>query len=231
MIFFKDSKEERDIESHMKEMHDGFIADFSYKIREPLNSICGLSEIVTRNVKEDGNKEQILMYLDLLKEAADELQQVVDVGFTKANEEYLRAKKFSEDDGDYSILNNLRVLVCEDSNVNQMIVKELLEEHGARVVTCNNGREGYKIFAESITGTYDIILMDIKMPVMDGYEATDLIRRADHPQAKSIPIIAMTAEAFAEDVQRALESGMNAHVSKPFNLMKIVSAIRGTYSA
>ena len=74
-------------------------------------------------------------------------------------------------------------------------------------------------------GKYSIIFMDIKMPEMDGYEATELIRNSNHQQAKSIPIIAMTAETFAEDIKNALRSGMNAHVAKPVNIDKLVAAI------
>lgn len=124
-----------------------------------------------------------------------------------------------------SILEKLRVMVVEDSSVSRLIAKEMLESRGSIVTTCNSGEEAVKLFAGSITGTFDVIFMDINMPGMDGYEATDAIRQCDHPQAKSIPIIAMTAEALAKDVQMALKAGMNAHISKPISIDKIVCAI------
>ncbi|MEG2251413.1 MAG: response regulator, partial [Clostridia bacterium] len=83
------------------------------------------------------------------------------------------------------------------------------------VTVMNNGRLGYKTFAKSAPGTFDAILMDIQMPVMNGYEATRAIRSCKHPQAKSVPIIAMTANAFAEDVQKSMCAGMNEHLAKP----------------
>ncbi|MEG2381429.1 MAG: response regulator, partial [Oscillospiraceae bacterium] len=81
-----------------------------------------------------------------------------------------------------------------------------------------NGEEALEKFEISKPGTYSAIIMDIQMPIMDGYEATKKIRRSDHTQAKTIPIIAMTANVFAEDVQKALTSGMNAHISKPISI-------------
>ena len=103
----------------------------------------------------------------------------------------------------------------------------MLESRGAIVTVCDNGGEAVDLFTRSITGTYDMILMDINMPGMDGYEATDSIRSSSHPQAGSIPIIAMTAEALPDDIQRAMTAGMNGHISKPINVDKIVAAVKG----
>ena len=93
-------------------------------------------------------------------------------------------------------------------------------------MVCDSGKEAVDMFKESITGKFDVILMDINMPGMDGYEATDAIRASEHPQAKTIPIIAMTAEALPDDIQTALKAGMNGHISKPINADKIISAIK-----
>lgn len=209
-----------------------FIAEMSFAVRNPLNTICGVSEIVRKNVAADAEKEIILSYVDILIDAAVELQQVIDHGF----ENFDKSKYYMDDaengkgeNVDYSILENLRILVVEDSSVSQLIAKEMLESKGAIVTVCDSGNDALEIFGKSITGTYDVIFMDINMPGMDGYEATDAIRNCGHPQAKEIPIIAMTAEALTEDVQMALKAGMNAHISKPIAPDKIVNAINSVW--
>lgn len=109
-------------------------------------------------------------------------------------------------------------LVVEDNELNAEIMCRLLELEGAQTRQAWNGREALELFAASAPGTFDAILMDVQMPVMNGYESTRAIRSAQHPDAARIPIIAMTADAFAEDVQRARDAGMNAHVSKPVDM-------------
>ena len=121
---------------------------------------------------------------------------------------------------------NLRVLLVEDHPVNTLVAKRLLEQFGAWVDTAKNGAVGYDKLTQSKSGTYNLIFMDIQMPVLNGYEATRAIRSSGHPQAKSIPIIAMTANAFAEDIQKSLDSGMNGHLAKPITPDLIAKAIR-----
>lgn len=205
-----------------------FIADLSYNVRNPLNTICGLTEVIRKNIINEGDRETILSYVDILGDAATELQQTIDLFFEQFESGDFGARQVEmpvEENG--NVLNKLRVLVAEDSSVSQLIAKEMLESRGAIVTLCDSGGEAVDLFGSSITGTYDVILMDINMPGMDGYEATDAIRSSTHPQAGSIPIIAMTAEALPEDIQRAMTAGMNGHISKPINVDKIVSAIRG----
>lgn len=205
-----------------------FMSDMSFAVRNPLNTICGVSEIVRKNVDAGSEKEIVLSYIDILIDAAIELQQVIDHGFENYDKSKYSLDDLSESKGifvDYSVLENLRVLVVEDSSVSQLIAKEMLESRGSIVRVCDSGNDALDIFKDSITGTFDVIFMDINMPGMDGYEATDAIRNCGHPQAKNIPIIAMTAEATAEDVQMALKAGMNAHISKPIAPDKIVNAI------
>lgn len=213
-----------------------FIASMSYDIRDPLNSICGISEIALKNLENNGDREMLKNYLEIINESAYELQEVVNNRFAQFE---LQESKNAIGEGDkeddikpvdenYKILNNLRVLVVEDSEVSRLIAHELLTEYGALVTLCESGEEGVQKFTTSITGTYDIIFMDVKMPGIDGYEATERIRKSNHPQAKHIPIIAMTAEAFAEDVENAMKAGMNGHVAKPIHLDKIVAAIRNS---
>lgn len=110
-----------------------------------------------------------------------------------------------------------RVLLAEDNALNMEIATELLQLTGLEVVAAENGKAAFDKFHFCEAGMFDIILMDIQMPVMDGYCATRQIRSCDHPQAKTIPIYAMTANAFAEDVNMALSCGMNGHIAKPID--------------
>jgi signal transduction histidine kinase/ActR/RegA family two-component response regulator len=122
-------------------------------------------------------------------------------------------------------LAGMKVLVVEDNELNLEIAQEVLSEEGITVTTAGNGREALDIFAASPEGTFDAILMDVMMPVMNGYEATRAIRLSAHPQARTVPIIAMTANAYVEDVQAALESGMNDHVAKPIDVERLFSVL------
>lgn len=115
-------------------------------------------------------------------------------------------------------LKGLHFLLAEDNKLNAEIVVELLKSEGASCDVAENGRLVVDRFRESAPKTYDAILMDVMMPVMNGYEATKAIRASKHPEALTIPIVAMTANAFAKDVQDALDAGMNAHVAKPINM-------------
>lgn len=109
------------------------------------------------------------------------------------------------------------VLLAEDNSINMELATELLSMNGLLVTQAWNGREALERFAASAPGTFDVILMDMQMPEMDGCEATRQIRRLDRPDAKSIPIIAVTANAFAEDISATIKAGMDAHISKPID--------------
>ena len=108
-----------------------------------------------------------------------------------------------------------RALLVEDNELNQEIAHYILEECGLEVTIAENGQEGVEKFKETAYGTYDIIFMDVMMPLMNGYEATRAIRSLDRPDAGEIPIVAMTANAFAEDVKAAMDAGMSEHITKP----------------
>ena len=133
-----------------------------------------------------------------------------------------------EQDGD--ILQGMRFLCAEDNAINAEILTELLKIEGAECTICENGEEILKTFEQSVPGDYDMILMDVQMPVMNGYEATQAIRRSFHELAKTIPIIAMTANAFSEDIQHSLAVGMNAHISKPVEMTVLEKTIRNIKS-
>ncbi len=108
-----------------------------------------------------------------------------------------------------------RALLVEDNELNQEIAQFMLMEKGLDVTVAVNGKEAVDLFQESEPYTYQIVFMDVMMPVMNGYEATQAIRALDRPDATEVPIIAMTANAFAEDVKAALDAGMNEHTAKP----------------
>ena len=134
------------------------------------------------------------------------------------------------DEQDGNILQGMRFLCAEDNELNAEILTELLKIEGAECTICENGEELLKAFEQSAPGDYDMILMDVQMPVMNGYEATKAIRRSSHELAKKIPIIAMTANAFSEDIQHSLAAGMNAHVSKPVEMKVLEKTIRSIKS-
>lgn len=109
--------------------------------------------------------------------------------------------------------------------LNAEILSEMLDMEGARCEIAQNGRIAFEMFEGSNPGYYDMILMDVQMPEMNGYEATRAIRAGGHPMAGKIPIIAMTANAFAEDVQEALKAGMNVHLAKPIDMDAVKAAV------
>jgi len=118
---------------------------------------------------------------------------------------------------DLSILAGKHILLCEDNSLNAEIASQLLAAKDVTIERAENGRIGVDRFAAEPAGTYDAILMDVRMPVMDGLEAARAIRCLDRPDAKTIPIISMTANTFDEDVNRCMEAGMNAHIAKPID--------------
>ena len=131
---------------------------------------------------------------------------------------------------DGNILKGMRFLCAEDNELNAEILTELLKIEGAECTICENGKRVLETFEQSVPGDYDMILMDVQMPVMNGYEATKAIRRSSHELAKKIPIIAMTANAFSEDIQHSLAAGMNAHISKPVDMKTLEKTIRSIKS-
>lgn len=125
-----------------------------------------------------------------------------------------------------SILSGMHILVAEDVEINAEILEEILKMVGASCEICENGKLVTEAFEKSDPGQYQMILMDVQMPVMNGYDATRTIRNMDHPMAQKIPIIAMTANAFAEDIRDAVNSGMDAHVAKPINMTVLEQTVR-----
>ena len=122
-------------------------------------------------------------------------------------------------------IGGIHILLAEDNELNMEIATYMLEEKGAVVIPAKNGKEAVELFAASAPGTIDVILMDIMMPVMDGLEATNTIRQMEREDAKSIPIIAISANAFADDIEQSQACGMNAHLSKPLDYEKVCETI------
>lgn len=132
-----------------------------------------------------------------------------------------------KDDADDLVdVSGMHVLIVEDNDLNREIAQCLLEDAGIHVSTVCNGLEAFRAFEHSLPGYYDLILMDIMMPVMDGLEATRQIRSCIHPDAKRIPIIAMSANAFSDDVRASKAAGMNEHLAKPLETAKLLKVLK-----
>ena len=127
---------------------------------------------------------------------------------------------------DQKCLRGTRILLTEDNDLNAEIATELLQEEGCTVDRAKDGVECVDMLEKAANGTYQLIIMDVQMPVMNGYDATKKIRRMDDPQKANIPIVAMTANAFSEDKQVALDAGMNDHIAKPINMSVLVPTLR-----
>ena len=134
-------------------------------------------------------------------------------------------EKKEEDSARKGRTNTGRILLVEDNELNQEIATAILSEAGFQVETAEDGRQAVELVSQSQPGWYQLVLMDVQMPVMNGYEATRCIRQLENRQLADIPILAMTANAFEEDKQEALRSGMNGHISKPINIEKLLETL------
>ena len=139
--------------------------------------------------------------------------------------ESVEAKPTQGNDAGQADIRGLRLMLAEDNDLNAEIAKMLLEDAGVIVTAVGDGQQAVSLFQEKPAGTFDVILMDIMMPVMDGLTATKTIRALDRPDARTIPIIAMTANAFEEDAKKCLTAGMNAHLAKPLDIGKLIATI------
>lgn len=150
---------------------------------------------------------------------------IVTIPCRIASQEETQAKRDTTSSDKKSLL-GVKILLTEDNDLNAEIAAELLQEEGCTVERAKDGVECVDMLEKAANGTYQLILMDIQMPVMNGYDAAKKIRRMEDPQKADIPIIAMTANAFSEDRQAALDAGMNDHVAKPINMNILVPTIR-----
>lgn len=157
---------------------------------------------------------------------ASDLHQTLEHSLGRSTDG-LSAQNTSETTGD-DTFKGKRILLTEDNELNREIATEILQEAGFLVDSAENGQEACDKLRQATPGYYDLILMDIQMPIMDGYAATRTIRNMKNPAAATIPIIAMTANAFEEDRKQALEAGMNGHLSKPIDVDKMMTLLRET---
>lgn len=164
-------------------------------------------EIEVESKPEKGTEVSIVLYFDLVDEAGRPVETA------------------RPPNADASRLKGKRALLCEDNALNTEIAKLLLEQYGIEVLCAANGQAGLEMFKQSPPGSIDFILMDLRMPVMDGYLAARGIRSLDRPDAGTVPIIALSADAFAEDVEHSREAGMNAHIAKPLEPEKLLAEL------
>ena len=172
---------------------------------------------------DHGNMYGIKEFLDYSKKVNGKAQKKVE----ECEEAIKKAKEQTEETKSLGKIDfaGKKLLLVEDNLVNMEIANMILTQQGFEVDKAENGQEAVDMLTAAEPGTYDAIMMDIQMPVMDGYEATKVIRGMDDPAKAQIPIIAMTANAFAEDVRAAEEAGMQAHIAKPVDVNSLINTL------
>ena len=204
--------------SYLEHIFDPFTKDDSEERKYRMGTGLGMS-IVKNNVDKLGGTIEIDSTLGL--------GSTFTVTLTLKLTEHETVCDAIKEKVDRSVdVSGMKVLLVEDNELNVEVALMLLEDAGVKADVAKNGKEAVEKFMASKEGDYDLILMDVMMPVMNGYDATKAIRESDHPLSKSIPIIAQTANAFQEDIKKVKEVGMNAHISKPIdeeNLLKVLS--------
>ena len=198
----------------------GMSADFKDRI---FDAFTRAENSLTNKIQGTG------LGMAITKNLVDSMGGTIDVEIAEERSASPASQAETEEQ-DGNILKGMRFLCAEDNELNAEILTELLKIEGAECTICENGKRVLETFEQSVPGDYDMILMDVQMPVMNGYEATKAIRRSSHELAKTIPIIAMTANAFSEDIQHSLAAGMNAHISKPVDMKTLEKTIRSIKS-
>ena len=154
----------------------------------------------------------------------------IDLSFDIASKEEVYGSEDTIESSAIHTIKGKRILLVEDNELNAEIAKTVLEDVGALITRAENGQQALELFKEKPAGTFDVILMDLMMPVMDGYTATRKIRELERSDAKTVPIIAMTANAFQEDAEKCIAVGMNAHLAKPLDIEKMKKTIKSICS-
>ena len=154
----------------------------------------------------------------------------IDLSFDIALKEEVYGSEDTVESSAIHTIKGKRILLVEDNELNAEIAKTVLEDVGALITRAENGQQALELFKEKPAGTFDVILMDLMMPVMDGYTATRKIRELERSDAKTVPIIAMTANAFQEDAEKCIAVGMNAHLAKPLDIEKMKKTIKSICS-
>ena len=205
--------EQANIDTHRKYGGTGLGLSITKKLVELMEG-----DIHVRSKKGIGS--EFIIELPLVVEGSNENKDIISA----VKEDTEIAEELTQEQIDYDF-SDKRILLVEDNELNLEIASELLKFKDTKIEVALNGKEDIEKFEESLNGYYDAILMDIQMPILGGYEATEAIRKSSHKDAKTIPIIAMTANAFSEDIDQALESGMNAHISKPIDQEVLYSTL------
>ncbi len=207
-------------EEFLKKIYDPFERASDVRVNKEHGT--GLGMAITKNIVEmmDGS---IQVQSELMKGSTFKVTIVLKLDKEKSDENNaIHTKNLNELKGGFE---GNRVLLVDDNELNREIACEILEMAGLTVDTAEDGKEAVKKFEASGEGYYKMIFMDIQMPIMNGYEATEAIRALSKSDAKTVPIIAMTANAFAEDVQDAKNSGMNEHIAKPLDLNRLIQTL------
>ena len=194
-----------------EQMFDPFTQEHGENRSEFKGTGLGLS-IVKKIIEQMGGKIMVESEKDIGTKFSWDLTFSMDKDYDE-NKKIIPEKQIS--------LSGIHVLAAEDNSLNSEIIKFMLEDMGMKVELVENGQRAVDVFRESRQDEYDLILMDIMMPVMNGYEACQKIRSMNRPDASKIPIIALTANAFAEDIAKSAEAGMDAHITKPINENKL----------
>lgn len=195
-----------------------FLSNMSHDMRTPMNAIVGFTTLLDNESK---NPEKVQEYTKKIAFSSQHLLGLINDVLDMSKIEAGKMKLTLEEENMDEIIENIDALVRPQMVLRRQkfeIIVELLKMEGAECTVCENGQLAVETFTASEENTINLILMDVQMPVMNGYEATKAIRSSGHPMAKTIPIIAMTANAFVEDIHDALDAGMDAHVAKPVDM-------------
>ena len=195
-----------------------FLSNMSHDMRTPMNAIVGFTTLLDNESK---NPEKVQEYTKKIAFSSQHLLGLINDVLDMSKIEAGKMKLTLEEENMDEIIENIDALVRTQMVLRRQkfeIIVELLKMEGAECTVCENGQLAVETFTASEENTINLILMDVQMPVMNGYEAMKAIRSAGHPMAETIPIIAMTANAFVEDIHDALDAGMDAHVAKPVDM-------------
>ena len=200
----------------MENMYDAFTRAIDTRINKIEGSGLGLAIVKQLTDLMNGS-------IEVQSEIGKGTEFVVSIPFEVDNK--IREDNTIEIEPDYSKLKNMKILLAEDNEFNYRIATELFRVYETNLVRAENGMVAVDLFKQSSDGEFDVIIMDIQMPVMDGIEATKVIRNLKRNDAKTIPIIAMTVNAFEEDVKECMDAGMNKHIAKPIRIKSVLSSI------
>lgn len=202
-----------------------FLSNMSHDMRTPMNAIVGFTTLLDNESK---NSEKVQEYTKKIAFSSQHLLGLINDVLDMSKIEAGKMKLTLEEENMDGIIENIDALVRTQMVLRRQkfeIIVELLKMEGAECTVCENGQLAVETFTASEENTINLILMDVQMPVMNGYEATKAIRSSGHPMAETIQIIAMTANAFVEDIHDALDAGMDAHVAKPVDMQVLKETV------